>query len=188
MIPALALGIPGSGVAAVILGGLLVHGLRPGPQLFRDHPDVVYGFMIQMLITSVMLIALGGLIATRIFGQVLRLPPILLAPLIFLMAVVGVYGIHVTTFDVWVMIIVGLIGYTMDKLGYPTAPAVLGLLLGPMAESELRLALTISRGDAGILFSSITAWIVIAMTLAVFVSPWVRGWWTRRSQPREAEP
>lgn len=188
MIPALSLGIPGSGVAAVILGGLLVHGLRPGPQLFRDHPDVVYGFMIQMLITSVMLIMLGGLIATRIFGQVLRLPPILLAPLIFLMAVVGVYGIHVTAFDVWVMIIVGVIGYAMDKLDYPTAPAVLGLLLGPMAESELRLALTISRGDAGILFSSITAWIVIAMTVAVFVSPWVRSWWTRRNQPHAAGP
>jgi putative tricarboxylic transport membrane protein len=119
---------------------------------------------------------------------VLRLPPILLAPLIFLMAVVGVYGIHVTAFDVWVMIIVGVIGYAMDKLGYPTAPAVLGLLLGPMAESELRLALTISRGDVGILFSSITAWVVIVMTVAVFVSPWLRTWWTRRGQPGAALP
>jgi putative tricarboxylic transport membrane protein len=182
MIPALTLGIPGSGVAAVILGGLLVHGLRPGPQLFRDHPDVVYGFMVQMLITSCLLVVMGGLIATRIFGQVLRLPPLLLAPLIFLMAVVGVYGIHVTTFDVWVMLAVGVVGYTMDKLGYPTAPAVLGLLLGPIAESELRLALTISRGDVSILFSSVTAWIVLLMTIAVFVSPWLRDWWTRRAR------
>ncbi len=182
MIPALTLGIPGSGVAAVILGGLLVHGLRPGPQLFRDRPDVVYGFMIQMLITSCLLVVMGGLIATRIFGQVLRLPPVVLAPLIFLMAVVGVYGIHVTTFDVWVMLIVGVVGYTMDKLGYPTAPAVLGLLLGPMAERELRLALTISRGDVGVLFSSVTAWIVIAMTVAVFVSPWLRDWWAHRAR------
>ena len=123
---------------------------------------------------------MGGLIATRVFGQVLRLPPVVLAPLIFLMAVVGVYGIHVTVFDVWVMIIIGIVGYAMDKLDYPTAPAVLGLLLGPMAESELRLALTISRGDVAVLFSSITAWIVIAMTIGVFVSPWVRDWWMRR--------
>lgn len=183
MIPALSLGIPGSGVAAVILGGLLVHGLRPGPQLFRDNPEVAYGFMLQMLITSLMLIVLGGLIATRIFGQVLRLPPILLAPLIVLTSVVGVYGIHASAFDVWIMLAIGVVGYAMDKLDFPTAPAVLGLLLGPMAEGELRLALTISMGDPSILFSSIASWITIACTVLVFASPWLRAAWARRGAP-----
>jgi len=186
MIPALTLGVPGSGVAAVILGGLLVHGLRPGPQLFHDHPDIVYGFLIQMLVTACLLIVMGGLIATRVFGQVLRLPPIVLAPLIFLMAVVGVYGIHVTIFDVWVMLAVGVVSYTMDKLNFPTAPVVLGLLLGPMAERELRIALSVSRGDVGVLFSSVTAWIVIVLTIAVFMSPWIRDWWRRRESLRAA--
>jgi putative tricarboxylic transport membrane protein len=180
MIPALTLGIPGSGVAAVILGGLLVHGLRPGPQLFRDHPDVAYGFMLQMLITAFMLIVLGGLLATRIFGQVLRLPPILLAPLIVLTSVVGVYGIHASAFDVWIMLAIGVVGYAMDKLEFPTAPAVLGLLLGPMAEGELRLALTISMGDASILFASLASWVTITCTLLVFLSPWLRSAWQRR--------
>jgi putative tricarboxylic transport membrane protein len=183
MIPALTLGIPGSGVAAVILGGLLVHGLRPGPQLFRDNPEVAYGFMLQMLITSLMLIVLGGLIATRIFGQVLRLPPILLAPLIVLTSVVGVYGIHASAFDVWIMLAIGVVGYAMDKLEFPTAPAVLGLLLGPMAEGELRLALTISMGDPKILFSSLASWITIACTVLVFASPWLRSAWARRRDP-----
>lgn len=180
MIPALTLGIPGSGVAAVILGGLLVHGLRPGPQLFRDHPDVAYGFMLQMLVTAMMLAVLGGLIATRIFGQVLRLPPILLAPLIVVTSVVGVYGIHASAFDVWIMLAIGVVGYAMDKLDFPTAPAVLGLLLGPMAEGELRLALTISMGDPKILLASVASWITIACTLLVFVSPWLRAAWERR--------
>ena len=180
LIPALTLGIPGSGVVAVILGGLLVHGLRPGPQLFRDHPDIVYGFMLQMLITALLLIVMGGLLATRIFGQVLRLPPLLLAPLIFLMSVVGVYGIHASSFDVWVMLAIGLVGYVMDKLDFPTAPAVLGMLLGPMAENELRLALTISMGDPAVLFASAASWITIACTVLVFASPWLRNAWARR--------
>lgn len=174
LIPALTLGIPGSGVVAVILGGLLVHGLRPGPQLFRDHPDIVYGFMLQMLFTALLLAVMGGLLATRIFGQVLRLPPLLLAPLILLMSVVGVYGINASVFDVWVMLGIGLLGYAMDKLDFPTAPAVLGMLLGPMAENELRLALTISMGDASVLFGSVAAWITIACTVLVFISPWLR--------------
>lgn len=179
LIPALTLGIPGSGVVAVILGGLLVHGLRPGPQLFRDHPDIVYGFMLQMLITALLLIVMGGLLATRIFGQVLRLPPLLLAPLIFLTSVVGVYGINASTFDVWVMLAIGLLGYAMDRLDFPTAPAVLGMLLGPMAENELRLALTISMGDPAVLFASAASWVTIGCTLLVFASPWLRTAWAR---------
>lgn len=180
LIPALTLGIPGSGVVAVILGGLLVHGLRPGPQLFRDHPDIVYGFMLQMLFTALLLAVMGGLLATRIFGQVLRLPPLLLAPLILLTSVVGVYGINASTFDVWVMLAIGVVGYAMDKLDFPTAPAVLGMLLGPMAENELRLALTISMGDPGALFASLASWITIACTVLVFASPWLRAALARR--------
>lgn len=176
MIPALTLAVPGSGVAAVILAGLLVHGMRPGPQLFRDNPDVVYGFMLQMLITSLMLAAMGGLAATRLFGQVLRLPPLMLTPFIVLLTVVGVYAVNASFFDLWAMLAIGLLGYVMDRLDYPTAPAVLGLLLGPMAESQVRLALTISRGDPAVLVSSWVSWIMIAATLFVFLSPAWRAW------------
>jgi putative tricarboxylic transport membrane protein len=171
MIPALTLGIPGSGVAAVILGGLLVHGLRPGAQLFRDNPDVVYGFMLQMLLTAMLLIVFGGLVATRIFGQVLKLPRILLAPLIVCMTVVGVYTIGNSTFDLYVMLSLGLVGYAMDRLKYPTAPVVLGLVLGPMAEQQFRLALIISHGSFWALTSSLVSRIVILCTLAVLMLP-----------------
>ena len=171
MIPALTLGIPGSGVAAVILGGLLVHGLRPGAQLFRDNPDVVYGFMLQMLLTALMLIFFGSLMATRIFGQVLKLPRVLLAPLIVSMTVVGVYTISNSTFDLYVMLLLGLIGYVMDRLNYPTAPVVLGLVLGPMAEQQFRLAMIISHGSFWMLMSSVVAKIIIVCTLAVLFIP-----------------
>src|SRR5690606_6375330 len=125
MIPALTLGVPGSSVSAVILGGLLVHGLQPGPALFRENADVVYGFMIQMLVTSILLIPFGGLLATRLFSQVLRLPRVMLAPLIIGLTVVGVYCINNSIFDLYMMLCFGLVGYCMEKLKFPLAPAVL---------------------------------------------------------------
>src|SRR5690606_5512280 len=110
MIPALTLGVPGTSVAAVILGGLLVHGLQPGPALFRDHPDVVYGFMVQMLFTSILLLAVGGMAATRVFVQVMRLPAVLLLPIIVVLCVVGVYCINISVFDLYLMFGIGLLG------------------------------------------------------------------------------
>ena len=171
LIPALTLGIPGSGVAAVILGGLLVHGLRPGAQLFENNPDVVYGFMIQMLITSIMLLFFGGLMATRIFGQVLRMPKVLLAPVIVAMTVVGVYTINNATFDLYVMLALGLLGYAMDRLKYPTAPVVLGLVLGPMAEQQFRLAMIINQGNAWAFFANPASKVIVAAILLVLLVP-----------------
>jgi len=162
MIPALTLGIPGSGVAAVILGALLVHGLRPGAQLFRDAPDVAYGFMLQMLISAAVLPLFGGLLAVRMFGQLLRLPPALLAAPILVLASIGAFAVHGSTTDLWLMLGCGVLGFVMDKLGWPTAPLVLGVILGPMAEQNLRLALGINLGEPDILWRS---WISVALIL-----------------------
>ena len=176
MIPALSLGIPGSGVAAVILGGLLVHGLRPGPQLFTEHPDVVYGFMIQMLLSAVVLLFVGGLAATRIFGQSLRLPPVVLAPLILMFVAVGVYAVNNAMFDLYLLIGIGLFAYVLDRLGYPSAPIILGVILGPIAESQLNLALTISGGNPLALVSSPVSMIVVALMLFILAVP-LWGMW-----------
>jgi putative tricarboxylic transport membrane protein len=181
LIPALALGIPGSGVAAVILGGLLVHGLRPGPQLFREHPDIVYGFMLQFLVTSFLLALVGGLAATRIFGQVLRLPRIVLAPVILLFVTVGVYSVNNSLFDLWVLLGVGLVGYVLERLDYPSAPIVLGLLLGPMVESQLRLALTISGGHPSALLATPIAIILALLSAAILLTPAWRAWRERKA-------
>ena len=171
LIPALSLGIPGSGVAAVILGGLLVHGLRPGPQLFTEHPDVVYGFMIQMLLSALLLLLVGGLAATRIFGQALRLPPVVLAPMILLFVTVGVYAVNNSMFDLYLLLGIGLVAYIMDRLGYPSAPIILGVILGPIAESQLSLALTISGGNALALISSPVSIIVVSLTALILALP-----------------
>ncbi|MCJ8139867.1 tripartite tricarboxylate transporter permease [Falsirhodobacter halotolerans] len=162
LIPALTLGIPGSAVAAVMLGALLVHGLIPGPQLFRENADITYGFMLSMLLTAGMMYVLGT-VGAKAFIYVLRMPSQILAPMIMLMAVIGVYAIHNSLFEVWMMLGFGLLGYAMEKLSIPTAPTVLAVILGPMAEAALRRTLLISGGDFGALFTGVISWILIAM-------------------------
>lgn len=171
LIPALTLGIPGTAVAAVMLGGLLIHGLQPGPMLFRDNPDIVFGFMWQFLFAAVLLVALGGSLATNSFAQVLKLPRPLLGAIIIALVFVGVYSINGRMFDVYLMLGFGMVGYFMDKLKFPLPPVVLGLILGGFAEQNLRLALRIGGGDAMALAASNTSKVIIVLTLGVILMP-----------------
>ncbi|MCD1644712.1 tripartite tricarboxylate transporter permease [Aurantimonas coralicida] len=180
LVPALTLGVPGSSVAAVILGGLLIHGLRPGPALFRDYPDVVYGFMIQMFVTSALLMFIGGIIGTRVFIHVLRLPRVLLVPLIAGLTAVGVYSINNSMFDLYMMLGFGLLGYAMERLDFPLAPAVLGLILGPMAEENMRLALLISQNDWLVFVTRPISVTIAVLTLLVLAFPIIRDMLARR--------
>ncbi|WP_404364281.1 tripartite tricarboxylate transporter permease [Marinobacter sp.] len=170
LIPALTLGIPGSAVAAVILGALLVHGLRPGPQLFRDDPQIVFGFMLAMFFTAILMFIIGRF-GARAFIHVLKVPPAVLAPMIIAMTVVGIYSIHNSMFEVWLMLFFGVLGYAMEKMNIPTAPAVLAVILGPMAEESLRRALLISGDDFSYLVQSWISWIMIAMIAVTLIVP-----------------
>lgn len=185
LIPALTLGIPGNAVSAVILGVLLVHGLRPGPQLFRDNADLVFGFMISMLVSGGLMYVIGRL-GSRVFINVIKLPPYILAPMIIGMTVVGVYSTNNSMFDVWLMLGFGLLGYVMDRLAIPAAPTVLALILGPMAEESLRRALLLSGNDFGYLVSSVISWIIIALIVLVIGVPIFRQFLKRSPTKREA--
>ncbi len=116
LIPALTLGIPGTAVAAVMLGGLLIHGLQPGPMLFRDNPDIVFGFMWQFLFGAILLVLLGGSLATNSFARLLNLPRPLLGSVIIVLMLIGVYSIHGRMFDVYLML-----GLRRDRLGHGQA-------------------------------------------------------------------
>jgi putative tricarboxylic transport membrane protein len=173
LIPALTLGVPGNAVAAVILGGLLVHGLRPGPALFADHAVIVYGFMIAMLVTAILQLIIGWY-GANFFVQFLRIPRIVIVPIIVALSTIGAYTLQNSMFDVWIMFGFGLVGYVMEKLGIPVAPAVLAVILGPMAEAELRRALIIAGGDVfAIMFRPISM-VLIVMTLLVLAYPLIR--------------
>lgn len=168
MIPALALGIPGNVVAALVLSALTIHGLQPGPQLFHQNPILVGGFMMEMLITSLLIFLLGGAVATRVFAQFQRLPGVLLVPSILILMCVGVYVINGRPIDLWIMLLAGIAGYFLEKVNVPLAPIILGMILGPMAEQSVRRALLISRGDASeLLTRPISATLAVATVLVV---------------------
>ena len=176
MVPLLTLGIPGSGTTAVLLGALLIHGLRPGPLLFQSNPDFVWGVIASMYIGNVMLLILN-LPLVGLWASLLRVPYKILMPLIITISAVGVYATDNNVFDIWVMLAFGVIGYLMRKLDFPAAPAVLALVLGPMVERSLRQSLTLSHGDLSIFFSRpISAVLTILAILSLF-TPIIRTVW-----------
>ncbi len=145
MVPLLSLGIPVSAPMAVLIGAFMIHGLRPGPMLFEKSPDFVWALIASMYIGNVILLVLN-LPLVGLWTQLLRVPYPYLAPGILVLCLLGAYGIRNSFFDVGVAFAMGLIGYAMRKLDYPTAPVVLALILSPMLEDALRQSLTISKG------------------------------------------
>jgi putative tricarboxylic transport membrane protein len=173
LIPTLALGVPGNSVAALMMGAMLIQGLNPGPALFSQHADVVYGFMWQMLLTAFMMLALG-LVGAKLFVNMLRIPAALLAPMILIICSLGTYASTNAMADVWLMLGFGVTGYVLSRSGYPIAPIVLGAILGPMAESSFRQALLISRGDPLSFVSSPISIVLVVAILAILALPLLR--------------
>jgi putative tricarboxylic transport membrane protein len=168
-IPLLTLGIPPNVILAVLFGAFLIHGILPGPLLIKDHPDVFWGLVGSMYIGNVMLLILN-LPLIPLWVQVLRIPDKILYPLILLFCVVGAYCINNSIVDIVVMIIFGIVGYLFRKFGYEGAPLILGLVLGPMFEVNLRRSLIISQGSFSIFFTrpiALTAIIVCAVLLVL---------------------
>ena len=186
MIPALTLGIPGSGVAALMLGGLLVHGLQPGPHLFQEASDVVYGYMWAMLITSALIIPFGGVIATKIFANILRVPQVMLMPLIIAICTVGIFSYRNDIFDAYLMLIFGLIGYAFERLKFPIAPLILGLVLGNKAEFNFRTTMKIGFGDWTILLQNPISIILAGLTVLVLVYPLWKNYRRGRKKQQNA--
>lgn len=152
LVPLLTLGVPGNAASAVLLGGLLIHGLNPGPMLFSNHPDIVYGFMASLMFTNVAIIILGAA-GLRIFPHVLKLPKKLLIPIIVILSVTGSYSVSNSYTAVLIMLLFGVLGFVLERFRFPLAPVVLGIILGPMAEDALSQSLLMSRGNYGIFFT-----------------------------------
>ena len=174
MIPLLTLGIPGSGTTAVMLGMLALFNLQPGPLLFSKNPDFVWGLIASMYIGNVMLLVLN-IAFVPAFVAVLRIPYRVLAPLIAIFCLVGVYSVNYNMFDLWVMVGFGLFGYIMTKMSYPLAPLVLGLVLGGYMEVALRQSLKMSEADLSIFFTRPICAVLMAITIVIFLWPLLRG-------------
>src|SRR5262244_2294762 len=151
-VPMLALGLPTGPVTAVLMAALLIHGIPPGPQLVAEHPDVFWGFIASMYVGNLMLLALN-LPLVGLFVSVLRIPYAYLYPLIIMFCIIGVYEVSHSIVDVWIMLIMGIVGYGLRKFGFDPAPLVLGLVIAPILEMNLRQSLIMSNGSWTIFFN-----------------------------------
>ena len=170
LIPTLTLGIPGESVTAVLMGGLIIHGLQPGPELFTAHAGMTYTFFAGFVLVQFFMLGIG-LLGCRGFAKIARLSDAILIPSIFLLCVVGSYAIHNNFVEVIIMLIFGVIGYLARKFDLNAAAIVLGLILGPIGERGLRRALLLNDGNPGILFSSWICWILIGLCILGVLSP-----------------
>ena len=175
LLPMITLGIPGSPTAAVMLGGLLIWGLQPGPMLFQERPDFVWGLIASMYTGNVIGVLIV-LLFVPAFAAILRLPFAILIPLIIYVCAIGAYAVNNSTTDIWYMLIFGIVGYLFKKLDYPIAPMVLALVLGDMAESALRQSLIMSQGSPMIFLSSPIAAVLVILSVWLLLSPVIHPW------------
>ena len=166
--------MPGSGTTAVLLAVLLAMNITPGPLLFTQNPDVVWGLIAALFIGNVMLLILN-IPMVGLFTRVLLIPPRVLMPIVAMISFVGIYGVSGSTFDLMVMVIFGVLGWALRKLDVPLVPVVLGTLLGYAMEVNLRRALTISDGDYGVLVGSPLAIGLWTVAILGFVFPIIFG-------------
>jgi len=168
LVPLLTLGLPGGAVTAVLLGAFIMYGIQPGPLMFKEHPDVVWGLIDSMYIGNVMLLILN-LPLIGLFVRLLYIPRAMLYPLIVAISVIGIYSINGDMVDLYLMLVFGVIGYLFDKAEIPVAPLVLSLVLGDVIEQSFRQAMTISDGSLTIFVSSgITVTLVALTVISIF--------------------
>jgi putative tricarboxylic transport membrane protein len=170
LLPMLALGIPGSATAAVMLGGLMIWGLRPGPMLFVEQKDFVWGLIASMYMGNV--VSLIVVLATvPLFAAILRIPFSIIAPVIIVVCAIGAYTVNNAVTDIGLMLLFGVLGYAFKKLDYPIAPMVLAMVLGDRAEEAFRQSLLLSRGDLSIFVNSPISATLVALSASLILLP-----------------
>jgi putative tricarboxylic transport membrane protein len=178
LIPLLSLGLPPNVVMAILYGGLLIHGIHPGPLLIQNHPDIFWGLVMSMYVGNVILLALN-LPLVGIWVKLLKIPYSILFPFILFFCIIGVYSVNNSVFDIYLMILFGLVGYLMKKLDFEPAPLAMAYVLSPIFESSLRQSLNISGGSFSIFFSrpiSMVCMISALITLIFQIGSSYRSW------------
>lgn len=170
MIPMMTFGIPGDTMTAVLIGALLVHGLRPGPELFREHADFVMAVLVSLAVATVLTTALG-LLGARAAARIFALPRHLMLPAIAVLCVVGSYAVNNSFFDVQLMVVFGVLGYLMNKAGVPAGPVVFGLTLGPLFEENLRRTLVVYDGNWWVFLTRPVSVAILGLSALTLLAP-----------------
>ena len=181
LIPMLILGIPGDPVTAVMLGALIIQGLTPGPLLFQDSPEVVYGLFGSYGVALVVLLIVA-IFCIPLFVRAVRIPTRILMPTIILLCVIGSFALKNSILDVWIMLFFGVLAFYLQKWGYPILPMLLALILGSILEEQFRMSLIIGLGDPFIFFKKPISLTFIAL-IAVYLSWTFRQEWRSRRSP-----
>ncbi|MBV0902707.1 tripartite tricarboxylate transporter permease [Haloarcula salina] len=174
LIPTLTLGIPGDSVSAILIGALMVHDINPGPGLYQDEPELLYTIFVGFLVIYI-LILIFGLLGANYWARLINIPSSHIWPVILVLCVIGSIALRGNVFDAWVMLGAGVLGYAMRLRGYPLAPMVLGLILAPIAEVNLRRSLVLSGGSLDIFYTSPIALLVLLLSAAAITVPAVRS-------------
>ena len=189
LVPLLTLGIPGDVMTAVMLGALMVVGIRPGPMLFRDSPEMINSLFVALIFAQFLILGLG-LLSVRVLPKVLKTPPSILFPIVFALCFIGAFSLNNSPYGMLVALIFGVVGYFMRKNGLPPAPFIIGVILGPLAEGYLGRALVTSKGDWSILFrSGIAIFFYVLAVLSLLyslLSPYLRNRRAAASANRES--
>ncbi len=164
LIPLFALGIPGDTFTAVMLGAMMIHGLQPGPLVMTKNADFIYGIFVALLLANFFCVALQYF-GIRLFVRLLAIPKHILLPIILVLSLIGAIAINNRVFDAWMVLIFGIIGIIMTKFDFPITPIILGFILGPLAEENLRRALLLSKGSVTALFTGIPSIVLIILSL-----------------------
>lgn len=178
LIPMLTLGIPGNAVTAALLGGLLIHGLIPGPLLFTEAPDVLYPFIFSLFLAN-LFFAVTAFFGLKYVAKVVLVPQGIVAPVVAGLAIIGAYSFRNMGFDIWIMFGMGMLGYILRKADYPLAPIILGIILGPMAEENLDRVMTLAQAaNLSLMGYFLQRWLTIilmSLTILTLVYSFIRG-------------
>lgn len=177
--PMLTLGVPGDPVTAIMMGALILQGLRPGPLLFAEHPDVVYGLFLGLIISNLWVLPIG-LFGAKFFAKMTSVPKPILWPTILILCVIGTYASEGTMFPAYTVVAFGAVGYAMKKAAIPTPPLILGILLGPMAEENLRRSLLMFKMDYSIFLSRPICFGLLLVAALTLVWPWIQDYYQNR--------
>lgn len=174
LIPTLTLGIPGDSVSAILIGALLVHDINPGPSLYQDQPDLLYTIFVGFFVIYI-LILIFGLLGANYWARLVNVPQSHIWPVILVLCMIGAVALRGNLFDAWIMLGAGVLGYVMRLRGYPLAPMVLGLILAPIAEVNLRRSFVLSNGSLDIFYTSPIAFVILLLSVAAVVVPVARS-------------
>ncbi|WP_028308648.1 tripartite tricarboxylate transporter permease [Desulfitibacter alkalitolerans] len=170
MVPLLSFGIPGSATTAVILGAFILHGLQPGPMLIVREPNLVYSIFMGLLLVNLLILVFSKPFIS-LFSQIMRVPYTVMGPIILVLCIIGTYSVRNSIFDIWIMLIFGVIGFYLEKNKFPLPPIILGVVLGPLAEVNFRRALQMANGDYTIFFSRPISAILLTLAIIAICAP-----------------